>query len=82
MRNAYITSNITGQRVPLRSAADLEPQLAWTWATSLTDPQAQKEGLEKAAKQWLRVDDQAARATIQSSGFPPELIAKLLKRTD
>ena len=30
MRNAYITSNITGQRVPLRSAADLEPQ----WQTT------------------------------------------------
>src|SRR2546426_7120318 len=26
VRNAYITSNITGQRVPLRSVADLEPQ--------------------------------------------------------
>ncbi len=26
VRNAYITSNITGQRVPLRSVAELEPQ--------------------------------------------------------
>ena len=26
VRNAYVTSNITGQRVPLRSVADLEPQ--------------------------------------------------------
>src|SRR5712691_355683 len=30
VRNAYITSNITGQRVPLRSVADLEPQ----WQTT------------------------------------------------
>ena len=44
--------------------------------------QAAQDALEKAARQWLPVDDKTARATIQASGLPPDLIAKLLKRTD
>jgi hypothetical protein len=64
------------------SAAELEPQLAWTFAAALADPQKQQDALEKAAKQWLRVDDKAARAAIEASGLPPDQIAKLLKRKD
>jgi hypothetical protein len=48
----------------------------------LSDPQKQQESLQKAATQWLRMDDKAARATIQSSGLPPEIVSKLLKPTD
>jgi hypothetical protein len=61
------------------SAADQEPQLAWTWATTLSDPQKQKDALETAARQWLRVDDKTAAAAIQASGLPTDVIAKLLK---
>jgi hypothetical protein len=64
------------------NAADHEPQLAWTWALLLSDPQKQNDALEKAAKQWLRVDDKGARATIRASGLPDELVTKLLKPTD
>ena len=64
------------------SAAESEPQLAWSWAASLADPSKQRDALEVAARQWLRVDDKTARATIQASGLPPDLITKLLKRTD
>jgi hypothetical protein len=64
------------------SAASLEPQLAWTYALTLTDPQKQKDALEKSAKQWLRADDAAARAAIQASGLPPATITTLLKPTD
>jgi hypothetical protein len=66
----------------VESAADLQPQVAWGLATSLTDPQQQKDALEKAAQQWLRTDDRAARAAIQASGYPPDLIARLLKPKD
>ena len=64
------------------NAADHEPQLAWTWALSLADPQNQNDALEKAAKQWLRVDDKSARATIKASGLPAELVTRLLKPRD
>ena len=64
------------------SAVSLEPQLAWTYATTLTDPQKQKDALEKSAQQWLRVDDAAARAAIQASGLPVDTIATLLKPKD
>ena len=64
------------------SAASLEPEVAWNYAATLTDPQKQKDALEKAAKQWRRVDDTAARAAIQSSGLPADTVAKLLKPGD
>ena len=64
------------------SAASLEPELAWTCALTLTDPQRQKEALEKSAKQWLRANDIAARTAIQSSGLPADTIARLLKPND
>jgi hypothetical protein len=64
------------------SIAEQEPQLAWSWAVTLSDAQKQKEAMETAGRQWLRVDDSAARAAIQSSGLPAELIAGLLKHKE
>ena len=64
------------------AAAASEPQVAWSMAASLIDQFKQRDALEKAAKQWLRVDGTTARATIQASGLPPDLIAKLLKPAD
>ena len=62
----------------LAAWASQSPQDAARYISQLSG----RDTLEKAAQQWLRVDDKAARATIQASGFPPDLIAKLLKRTD
>ena len=64
------------------SAANLEPELAWTFALTLTDPQSQKNALEKSARQWLRANDSAARAAIQASALPADMIASLLKPSD
>jgi hypothetical protein len=64
------------------NASAHEPGLAFQWALTTSDPSKQKDLLEKAAAQWLRVNDADARAGIQATSLPEELRAKLLKPRD
>jgi len=62
-----------------RTLANQEPSTAWDWAGTLSDPNKQQDALENAGRQWLRVDETAARAAIERSTLPPDLKERLLK---
>jgi hypothetical protein len=62
-----------------RTLANQEPSTAWDWAGTLSDPHRQHDALENAGRQWLRVDETAARAAIERSPLPPDIKERLLK---
>lgn len=61
----------------LRTVDGYDLELAWNWASRLSDPASRATALGGLGERWLRQDPTAARNAIERSELAPELRARL-----